>query len=704
VTRVLIVGGGILGPMHAWEAVRRGHEVHHLERERQARGATVRNFGLVWVSGRSASELPAALRARELWERIGTDVPAVGFRANGSLTVVRTAAEWAVAEAALREADAADRELELLDAAGVRARNPALRGELLGALWCGRDATVESRVALPPLRAHLAATRRYAFRSGVTTPATSRSCAPARRSTAWSAGSRGRYRCGRFDSRWPRPRRCRSRCRPRSPTRTASATTPPTPDPRWTGCGSCNRRPTSPSHTGCSCWPCNASTAGSPSVTPTRMPNHSASRSTRPLRSPHRGGRSAARPPAAADRATVVGGLRRVDDGRAGAPGRPRSTAVGGHRARWARDGALPGVGRADRRSARTLGREPTMALIELACLDMAGTTVRDDGAVERAFTVAAGAVGIVPGSRAFAAAMAIVHETMGQAKIEVLRRILGEEETAQRANRAFESAYADLLSGGVVTALPGAVETLTALRECGIKVCLTTGFAPTTRDALLASLGWKPLVDLALSPADAGRGRPAGRAAASSSRAPDRRADHDIREVPPQRRQLRTSRGRPARPAVGELAEHTGRGKRPAEVDDQPLAVGRPRKAGDDGVGRAGIVLGEDRGERVVAEAEQLGLGDRGGGHRARTGVEQAELAEHLTGTEDREKVLAAVDAGAAELDLALADDVEPVTLVALVEQDVAALEVRGGHGVDQGGRSLVVQGCEQGRSSHDV
>jgi len=204
------------------------------------------------------------------------------------------------------------------------------------------------------------------------------------------------------------------------------------------------------------------------------------------------------------------------------------------------------------------------MALIELACLDMAGTTVRDDGAVERAFTVAAGAVGIVPGSRAFAAAMAIVHETMGQAKIEVLRRILGEEETAQRANRAFESAYADLLSGGVVTALPGAVETLTALRECGIKVCLTTGFAPTTRDALLASLGWKPLVDLALSPADAGRGRPAGRAAASSSRAPDRRADHDIREVPPQRRQLRTSRGRPARPAVGELAEHTGRGKRP--------------------------------------------------------------------------------------------------------------------------------------------
>jgi phosphoglycolate phosphatase-like HAD superfamily hydrolase len=39
--------------------------------------------------------------------------------------------------------------------------------------------------------------------------------------------------------------------------------------------------------------------------------------------------------------------------------------------------------------------------------------------------------------------------------------------------------------------------------------VCLATGFAPATRDALLDALGWRPIIDLALSPADAGRGRP---------------------------------------------------------------------------------------------------------------------------------------------------------------------------------------------------
>ena len=47
------------------------------------------------------------------------------------------------------------------------------------------------------------------------------------------------------------------------------------------------------------------------------------------------------------------------------------------------------------------------------------------------------------------------------------------------------------------------------ALREAGVKVCLLTGFSPATRDAVIGALDWRPLIDLALSPADAGRGRP---------------------------------------------------------------------------------------------------------------------------------------------------------------------------------------------------
>lgn len=165
--RVLIVGAGALGTMHAWHAVSRGHEVVHLEREREARGASVRNFGLVWVGGRSAGEeLETALRARELWQDIGAKVPDIGFRANGSLTVVRTAAEKAVADEAVARPDAAERGFRWLDAAAARDRNPALRGDVTGALLCERDAAVESRVALPALREYLAASGRYTFLPG----------------------------------------------------------------------------------------------------------------------------------------------------------------------------------------------------------------------------------------------------------------------------------------------------------------------------------------------------------------------------------------------------------------------------------------------------------------------------------------------------------------------------------------------------------
>jgi phosphoglycolate phosphatase len=146
---------------------------------------------------------------------------------------------------------------------------------------------------------------------------------------------------------------------------------------------------------------------------------------------------------------------------------------------------------------------------ITVACLDMAGTTVADDGSVLKAFEAAMATAGLRPGEPGFAAADEIVRATMGQSKIEVFRRILGVEERAQVANRAFEDAYAQSVRAGLVSPVPGAVETITALRAAGVRVCLATGFSPATRDAVLDALGWQTLIDLALSPADAGRGRP---------------------------------------------------------------------------------------------------------------------------------------------------------------------------------------------------
>jgi FAD dependent oxidoreductase TIGR03364 len=161
--RVTIVGGGILGTAQALEAIGRGHEVVQLEREAEARGATVRNFGLIWVSGRATDELAATLRARELWEKLGAEIPGIGFRPAGSLTLLRTEREVAVADEVVTRVDAECRGFTLLDADRVRALNPALRGTYLAGLHCSLDAAVESRQALPAMREYMAATGRYTF-------------------------------------------------------------------------------------------------------------------------------------------------------------------------------------------------------------------------------------------------------------------------------------------------------------------------------------------------------------------------------------------------------------------------------------------------------------------------------------------------------------------------------------------------------------
>ncbi len=144
---------------------------------------------------------------------------------------------------------------------------------------------------------------------------------------------------------------------------------------------------------------------------------------------------------------------------------------------------------------------------IELAVLDMAGTTVADGGLVLRAFDAAATAAGIPATGPEREAARRYVVDTMGRSKITVFRALLGDEDRAQLANRAFEAAYDEFAADA--TPIPGAAEAMTRLRAAGIKVALTTGFSRGTQDRLLDALGWHDIADLTLSPAQAGRGRP---------------------------------------------------------------------------------------------------------------------------------------------------------------------------------------------------
>jgi len=165
--RTVVVGGGILGTMHALWALELGFEVVHLERELTARGASVRNFGLIWVGGRARGpDLALALRARSLWEEIAGRVPGLRFRPAGSLTVAMDEAELGLMKQACEQDDAVARQWELLDGPSARSVNPELSPAVAGALYCRTDAIVEPRSATHTLRQHLAEQPDYVWLPG----------------------------------------------------------------------------------------------------------------------------------------------------------------------------------------------------------------------------------------------------------------------------------------------------------------------------------------------------------------------------------------------------------------------------------------------------------------------------------------------------------------------------------------------------------
>jgi FAD dependent oxidoreductase TIGR03364 len=160
-----VVGAGIVGLAHALAAAERGRRVVVLDRDAQAVGASVRNFGFVTVTGQQAGACwRRAARSRDVWAAIA---PRAGIRIEqrGLLLVARRPEAMAVLEAFRRTGMGED--CALLGADAARERCPSLTsGPLAGALWSPRELRVESRDAVPRLAAFLAAEHGVQFRRG----------------------------------------------------------------------------------------------------------------------------------------------------------------------------------------------------------------------------------------------------------------------------------------------------------------------------------------------------------------------------------------------------------------------------------------------------------------------------------------------------------------------------------------------------------
>jgi phosphonatase-like hydrolase len=147
---------------------------------------------------------------------------------------------------------------------------------------------------------------------------------------------------------------------------------------------------------------------------------------------------------------------------------------------------------------------------ISLVCCGLIGTTVTDNGMVERAYAEAIATQGVVTGTTAYARCMAGVHRSRGQSTIEVLRTLFPDSQArAQAAQLAFDRSYSAAVDRTGIVAMPGAELALEQLHGSGARVCLISGFSRRLLSLVLDTLGWWDRIDLALSPDDVPRGCP---------------------------------------------------------------------------------------------------------------------------------------------------------------------------------------------------
>jgi phosphonatase-like hydrolase len=148
--------------------------------------------------------------------------------------------------------------------------------------------------------------------------------------------------------------------------------------------------------------------------------------------------------------------------------------------------------------------------LLELLVTDLAGTVMREEGAVIVAYERALTAYDIPY-------TLEDLHARRGASKRAVFRelalRARGPVEAVSLADRALATFEAELHHAyvrGPVQEIDGATEALRTLRARGIKLALTSGFTRDLVAVLVDRLGWRDCFDLTLGAEDAVMGRPA--------------------------------------------------------------------------------------------------------------------------------------------------------------------------------------------------
>ena len=162
-----VVGAGILGLAHALAAARLGKRVVVIDRDAQANGASIRNFGFVTVTGQQRGlAWRRARRSRDIWAEIAPQA-GIAIEHRGLVVAAHRPEAVGVIEAFMATEMAENCQMALPEQA--LAHVPALRRDgLKAALISHEDLRVESRTAIPLLARHLETTHGVTFRRATT--------------------------------------------------------------------------------------------------------------------------------------------------------------------------------------------------------------------------------------------------------------------------------------------------------------------------------------------------------------------------------------------------------------------------------------------------------------------------------------------------------------------------------------------------------
>nr|WP_294525000.1 FAD-binding oxidoreductase [uncultured Rhodopila sp.] len=144
-TRVVVIGGGIIGVSTAFFLARKGVPVVLCEKGAIAGEQSSRNWGWCRKMGRDPRELPLAIEALRLWADMNNLTGAeTGFRRSGIAYLCRTPQEIARREAWLDLAGKPNQlDTRLLTRDETSRVLPGLSGTWLGALWTASDGRAE---------------------------------------------------------------------------------------------------------------------------------------------------------------------------------------------------------------------------------------------------------------------------------------------------------------------------------------------------------------------------------------------------------------------------------------------------------------------------------------------------------------------------------------------------------------------------------